>query len=202
MRSPRESSHGTTHAARDEHLVEARAGADDEQDRRRWREAVVAELEHLLTTEAARPNQRPEGEEEGDEQGNDRVPREAQRRACHAVGGERRVRGRGEQHEQHGHQHSEERDREARKLRERDIALRELRGERVVRRQWSSRRDPCAVEGTRERGRREADDEAVEHGAPDVRSEGGDGEHRRRMRWEHPVHHRQTGDERNAELHE
>jgi hypothetical protein len=65
-----------------------------------------------------------------------------------------------------------------------------------------TRRGPSGKDRSRQRGGRNADEQAIENRAPDVGAVCAHREHRRRMRRQHSVHHRQACHERDPDLDE
>ena len=189
---------GTSDAALDQHPVESAARTDHEQDRRRGREAVVHELEQLLPVELLIASERPERKQQRYQQRDDRVTDERQ---CipHRIRRVERNLGRAcAEHEQHRQQYREDGDREA--GHHARVITHELIGQRVVCGQVNPRCDPAGEHRAGQRRRRQPHEQGVHDGETNVCLECRHGEHRSRMRWHHAMHHRQPGNERNADL--
>ena len=203
MRSQRHLGNRSPHTTFQEHPVESAAGADHQENGGGRPEAVVGELEDLITREVLPVSQRPKGEEQRHEQRDDRAADEIDARAERARGVERYVGCGGAQHQDHREQHGEERDAEARHVaRNAAPAARELRGDRALRGERDARCNPRGEDRARQRRRRQPDQEGIGDRASHIGVVGADREHRRRMRRHHPVHHRQPRHQRNTDLHE
>ena len=206
VRSARHVGDRFAYATFQQHPIEATAGADYQKNGGGRREAVVRELEDLHAREALPVSQRPKGKQQCYEQRNDRAADEIYARAKPARAVERDIGCARADHQDHGKQHREERDPEARHFYHHAAfaahAARELRSDWVVRGQLNPWRDPRAEDRAGQRRRRQPDEECIRDRAPDLGFVSNDRQHRRRMRRHHAMHHRQSRHEGNTDLHQ
>ncbi|MDT4829141.1 hypothetical protein FQZ97_625550 [compost metagenome] len=199
LRIHRQVADHVTHAAGDQHLLEAAAGADDQHDRGGGRETLVQQLEEALGGKAAGMAEGVERQQQGEEEGADGVADHVHPGADHVPFGEYHV-GEGlEQHQEHRQQHGGQGHAEAGQV----AGLRfvgELLDQLGRRATGNAPGDETAEQRAGDDGGGQRHDQAVEDGLADIRTEHADGQQRAGVRRHQAVDHREAGEQRDADL--